>query len=882
VAALLAVAPALAYAPALLGGRLLAPGDGGALHLPLKAAVWNAYGRGELPGWNPGIFLGTPLFASYGAGALHPLVAALTPLRTFAAFQVLVLASLAAAAVFTYVYVRRLGGHPVGAYFAGLSFALGPYLVGHLGDTATVVAAPALPLLLLAAEALLDRPTPAKLAGLAGATALLLVSGSPEAARAGLALLAGRVLVAALDARAARGPRLRAAAVAVGAGVLLAAPQLVPTLLAARDAGRPLTGLAADRTAWLPGLTGLVLRYVSHTPALALALAALPLAVSSRPVLILGVCLLVSLALQWGRGPLAAPGALPLAFDFSLCALAGLSLSAQWRHRQEVLGRRLRAWFLFFSLASSAALSIAAAALGPLPEVLAGAVGVLALSLILYFSQAASPGRVPARVWLLPLTVSFLLQPHGRRAWESAPRREDLVRGTGTREAIDRAMGPRRAERSLALVTEWPRAQQVDLAYGNLGALAGRRSANGYDPLVPLRTRIALGGMGVGGTLPESFLRTDPARLEALGVRWVEVPRSELIVGAAEPPDLKLEVGAGQARFFPLPVRPATEVRLVSWLAEAVDVPQGTLVATVSARLASGRAFDLPLRAGIDTAEWAYDRPDVAARVAHARPEAAQAFPAPEGGFEGHRYRASLRLPGRYYVDGVRIERPPGVPGRLMLGRLELFDVLTRATTPASLAAAYVSDGGRLREVAATPGLRLFELPGMQMARVVGKLRVMPTEQLLARALDLLPQIGLDPRREALVSAPERGDLVLPRESRASRADLARSEPDRLDVRAEGPGLLVVAEAWDAGWSARVDGRPAPVHRVNLAQMGVVLPAGTHRVSLRYRTRGLLAGALLAGLGGALLAFAAARRAVWSEPGGRVRVPLPHTIGMDR
>ena len=47
--ALLALLPAIAYAPALLEGRLLGPGDGGALHYPDKAAVWNAYRQGVLP-----------------------------------------------------------------------------------------------------------------------------------------------------------------------------------------------------------------------------------------------------------------------------------------------------------------------------------------------------------------------------------------------------------------------------------------------------------------------------------------------------------------------------------------------------------------------------------------------------------------------------------------------------------------------------------------------------------------------------------------------------------------------------------------------------------------------------------------------------------------
>ena len=88
---LLAAAPLLAYAPAWLEGRLLAPGDGAALHLPLRVEVWRAWGRGEIPSWNESVFSGAPLLASYRPGALHPLTVALTPLPPVAAFQCLVL-----------------------------------------------------------------------------------------------------------------------------------------------------------------------------------------------------------------------------------------------------------------------------------------------------------------------------------------------------------------------------------------------------------------------------------------------------------------------------------------------------------------------------------------------------------------------------------------------------------------------------------------------------------------------------------------------------------------------------------------------------------------------------------------------------------------------
>src|SRR5512139_1957017 len=116
---LLAVAPLVAYAPAWGEGRLLAPGDGTALHLPLRTEAWRAWSRGEMPSWNPSVFSGTPLLASYRPGALHPLMLALAPLEPLVAFQVLVIASLGLAGVLTFLWARRLGAEPVGAFVAG-------------------------------------------------------------------------------------------------------------------------------------------------------------------------------------------------------------------------------------------------------------------------------------------------------------------------------------------------------------------------------------------------------------------------------------------------------------------------------------------------------------------------------------------------------------------------------------------------------------------------------------------------------------------------------------------------------------------------------------------------------------------------------------------
>ena len=853
--ALLALLPALAHSPAWLEGRLLGPGDGAALHYPLRAEVWAAWRRGELPAWNPWIFSGTPLLAAYRPGALHPLMPVLALLPSFLAFQLLVLVSLGASGMLTYLYLRRLGAARVGAYVAGLGFALGPYLVGHLGDTAAVAAAPSLPLLLLATEGLLSRPTGRWAAALAAAIALLLLAGSPEAARAGVALLFGRLLVAYFSGNGDHSRWRRAVALAVLCGLLLAAPQLLPTLYALSEAGRQVTGLAPTGATPLPGLTGLVLRYVSHTPAGALAVAALPLWRTVLAIRVLAASLGLCLALQWGRGPLAAPGALGLVFDLALAILAGLSLDAQWRERRRPRGRRLRLLFLVACLLSSAALSVAAAALGPLPETLAGAVGVLALALILYFSLALDDDLVKAHVFLLPLTASFLLQPQGRELWSSAPTRGELEDGTSTRQAVDKALLAGGSERMLTLVREWP-GEARDLGFANLGGLVGRRSSNGYDPMVPLRSRAAYDGLSAGGLLPGAFLRSDPLRLALLGVRFVQVPGSALLAsldphGLGETLDVVLE--PGRPRFFPIKVARATELRLASHLSNAVAVEAGQRVARLEVRLATGRSLPLELVAGRDTAEWSFDRGDVLGRIRHPRASVLESWP--ERGFEGHRYLGVLALPGRYLVDGVRIEVLPGA-GVLTLSRMSVVDAAANRATPVSLASAFVSDMGVFRELVAIPGVRLYELPSSRgRARVASRLVTLPSDAAARNALAAPRASGLAPAQDAVAVASDVEGLVLPANGRAAEAVVARAGGGRLDVRADGPGVLVVAEGHDPGWSAAVDGAPARVLRVNYAELGVALPAGTHRVTLRYWPRGFSAGLALLAAGLVLLAL---------------------------
>jgi uncharacterized membrane protein YfhO len=65
-------------------------------------------------------------------------------------------------------------------------------------------------------------------------------------------------------------------------------------------------------------------------------------------------------------------------------------------------------------------------------------------------------------------------------------------------------------------------------------------------------------------------------------------------------------------------------------------------------------------------------------------------------------------------------------------------------------------------------------------------------------------------------------------------------------IEAPGDGVAVVLDPWFPGWSATVDGVPAPLVRADLAFMAVPVKAGRHEVRLAYRNAQVGRGALAA------------------------------------
>jgi hypothetical protein len=70
-----------------------------------------------------------------------------------------------------------------------------------------------------------------------------------------------------------------------------------------------------------------------------------------------------------------------------------------------------------------------------------------------------------------------------------------------------------------------------------------------------------------------------------------------------------------------------------------------------------------------------------------------------------------------------------------------------------------------------------------------------------------------------------------------------------VDLNAPKSGTLVVAETWDAGWSATLNGKPVAVKPRLGILLGVAVGPGPGHVELRYSPDGFAAGAALSLLG---------------------------------
>ncbi len=305
--------------------------------------------------------------------------------------------------------------------------------------------------------------------------------------------------------------------------------------------------------------------------------------------------------------------------------------------------------------------------------------------------------------------------------------------------------------------------------------------------------------------------------------------------------------GTGSTSFdVPQPQSTVRAVRLVGTLSYAFEVPQGKTVAEVHVHDRAGNETVLPIRAGVELAERAIDRPSLQPYLRHRKPTGPTAYDYRETSPEGeeylaHLYLAELPLPAE--ADVARVALRPMDDHALV----QIFGIgLVQPDGSVQTLGFENRQGSQL--VSETESYRvLLDTTALPRAYVRDRANVVyrwtrPDET----PVQIMDSAGFDPRVQLLIE----GDQV-PTEGPVRAQDQAASVEDlgpnalRISATATRPSYLVVDDFYHRGWKAWVDGREVPVSIANAVFRAVPLEPGSHVVEMRFEPLSHEVGALV-------------------------------------
>ena len=392
----------------------------------------------------------------------------------------------------------------------------------------------------------------------------------------------------------------------------------------------------------------------------------------------------------------------------------------------------------------------------------------------------------------------------------------------------------------------------------NLTALAGIHHVAGYEPLMQERYSRALNNLPWETVRREPSLGPDRTLFESQShvLDLLNTTFAVVYANADAPKEqLKKDGVTFSARSLGADIRSdkpfilagedeeGDTLALVTTLGNAGDIPNEAVVARISIHATDGRVIERQLRAGIDTSELAYERPDVKSSVKHALAPIFDSSPGDDGGnWNSHRFLARIDLGARMRVDRVEIVKEQMTAG-LGLWMASLYDSASGRSTPLSTVSK------NWRTVYRKDGVKILQnTRALPRVWLVTDAVAVPKEEAWATIRGLNNR-QFDPRRTALLEIdPKKAPALSGRPlSEDSYARIVTYEPNRLTIetKTDQPAVLVISEMHYPGWIAKIDGVKTPIHNTNFLLRGIVTPAGLHRVEMRYNAPKARTGAII-------------------------------------
>jgi hypothetical protein len=379
----------------------------------------------------------------------------------------------------------------------------------------------------------------------------------------------------------------------------------------------------------------------------------------------------------------------------------------------------------------------------------------------------------------------------------------------------------------------------------NLSLLWGLPAVDGYDGgVLPLRRYVDLQALltpgeelDPDGRLREQLSLVPPSRLlRLLNVEHVITDKQSDLWRDGVYFDLELStrLEPGQEVMLQGVDRlEATHLALFSHLEGAAALEDGQVVGAVDVVDGAGARSQLALRAGQSTAEGHWTE-----AVQHGQPADRQPWPGSLAAGSDYLARLQLAQPGTPLTITVRNTSGDAT---LVLRGATLVDERT-----ATHAALTMPADGAFRRVHSGDVKIYQNLESLPRAYLVNQALLAEDDD---AALALLSAPDFDPARAVVLlrdewtgPPPAGGDL-------AANGTIAvrRYEPEMVEmvVQTEQPAVLVLSDTWYPGWTATVDGEPAPILRANTLFRALALEAGRHEVVLRFQPQSLRTGALI-------------------------------------
>ena len=202
--------------------------------------------------------------------------------------------------------------------------------------------------------------------------------------------------------------------------------------------------------------------------------------------------------------------------------------------------------------------------------------------------------------------------------------------------------------------------------------------------------------------------------------------------------------------------------------------------------------------------------------------------------FEGLSYALA-----QWYLPKSKLLPPDGIQLSPLLDMLNVRYVIFRGLPPPDFHPQFQSDNYWV-------AINHSALPRVFVPRRV---------EVATNSADRLQKISaqqFNPRQVAYIETP----VNLPGDC-AGQVEITNEISTRVSISAQmqTPGLVVLADLWDKGWNAYLNGERVPVLRVNHAIRGVMVPTGNSNLEFRYEPASFQVGVELFSFGAGALAI---------------------------